>query len=283
FNNTTTDFFPTISITGEKCALNCKHCQGKILQTMNQATSAEELYRLCCRLKQKGAKGCLISGGCTIDGSVPIEDFIATIAKIKRDLEFVILVHTGLLSFDCAKQLKKAKVDCVLIDVIGKDDTIQQIYNLKATTLDYENSLLALENANLDFVPHVVVGLDYGKLGGEFEALKIIKKHTPAAVVIIGFMPIPRTQMAKTKPPKPIDIARTIATARILLPNIPLALGCMRAKGRQREEIDVLALKAGANAIAFPTQTTIDYAKKNSYKTFFSTFCCAQIYKDFDQ
>jgi hypothetical protein len=39
FSNTNRQF-PTISVTGVGCALNCKHCGGKVLQTMQQADTA---------------------------------------------------------------------------------------------------------------------------------------------------------------------------------------------------------------------------------------------------
>ena len=61
--------FPTVSVTGASCALNCKHCGGKVLETMHPALSPEELFDLCSRLKRVGAVGCLVSGGCLPDGS----------------------------------------------------------------------------------------------------------------------------------------------------------------------------------------------------------------------
>src|SRR5574342_232636 len=65
-----TNEFPTISVTGNACALNCKHCGGKVLETMHPALSPDELFELGNKLKQKGALGCLVSGGCLPDGSV---------------------------------------------------------------------------------------------------------------------------------------------------------------------------------------------------------------------
>ena len=39
---------------------------------------------------------------------------------------------------------------------------------------DYDRSLRALNDSGIPFVPHVLVGLHYGKLRGEFQALKMI-------------------------------------------------------------------------------------------------------------
>jgi uncharacterized radical SAM superfamily protein len=272
--------FPTISVTGRGCALKCKHCGGKVLETMYSATTPEELFDLCSKLKHEGALGCLISGGCLPNGSVPLENFVDVIGRVKRGLGLTIFVHTGVIDFSMAKRLKEAGVDAALIDIIGSDETIREIYNLKITTKDYENSLKALSEACIAFVPHVIVGLHYGRLKGELHALKVISKHKPSAVVIIAFMPIRGTEMEKVEPPKPMDIARVIATARLIFPKTPIVLGCMRPKGRHRVETDVLAVKAGVNAIAFPTEEAIKFIESQGYETTFSSFCCSQIYVD---
>jgi uncharacterized radical SAM superfamily protein len=272
--------FPTVSVTGTACALNCKHCGGKILQTMHPANTPEKLFELAVKLKQNGALGCLVSGGCLPDGSVPLKQFLPAIEKIKRELDLTVFVHTGIIDAATATALKKAGVDAALIDIIGSDETINRIYNLNVTTKDYAKSLKALQEAGLNFVPHVIVGLHDGKLKGELNALKIIASVKPSAIVVIAFMPIPGTAMAKVKPPQPADIAKVTATARLMFPRTPLALGCVRPKGKHRAETDVLALKAGVDAIAFPTEEAAKYAEKQGYKLSFSSYCCAQIYAD---
>ena len=272
--------FPTVSVTGNACTLNCKHCAGRVLETMHPADTPEKLLKLSTRLKQDGAKGVLISGGCLPDGSVPLQEFMPVIAKIKKDLGLTVFVHTGLVNAKTANALKEAGIDTALIDVIGSDETIREVYNLNTTTQDYADSLRALDEAGIVFVPHVITGLHHGELKGELCALKTIVKYRPSAIVIISFMPIHGTAMAKTKPPTPIAIARTAATARALFPQTPLVLGCMRPKGRHRAETDVLALKAGVDGVAFPSEEAIIYAEKQGYRTAYSSFCCAQIYKD---
>ncbi len=280
YHSSPTDF-PTISVTGKSCALKCKHCDGKVLNTMYSATTPEKLFKLCMQLKRKGASGCLISGGCLPDGSVPLGKFIDVIAKVKRELGLTVTVHTGVIDFNTAEKLRDAGVDAALIDVIGSDETIREIYRLNVTVKAYEDSLRALHEVGVAFVPHVIVGLHYGKLKGELHALKIISKYQPSALVIIAFMPIHGTEMEKVTPPKPIEIAKVIATARLMFPKTPLALGCMRPKGKHRIETDILALKAGVNAIAFPTEETIRFAEKQRGEIAFSSLCCSQVYSDF--
>lgn len=272
--------FPTISVTGKACALKCKHCGGLVLETMYSATTPEKLFELCAKLKNGGASGCLISGGCLPDGSVPLQSFVESIGKIKHELGLTVLVHSGVTNFAMAGKLRKAGVDSVLIDVIGSDETIREIYNLNVTVKSYENSLSALHRTCLSFVPHVIAGLHYGRLKGELRALQMISRYEPSALVIIAFMPFHQTEMEKIKPPKPYEIIKIIAAARVMFPQTPLVLGCMRPKGKHRVETDHLAIKAGVDAIAFPTEDAIRFAQHEGYEIFFSSLCCSQIYSD---
>jgi uncharacterized radical SAM superfamily protein len=272
--------FSTISVTGKSCALECRHCGGKVLNTMYAATTPEKLLELCTQLKRKGALGCLISGGCLPDGSVPLGKLIDAIQKVKSELGLTVIVHTGIVDFKMAERLRSAGVDAALIDVIGSDETIREIYRLNVTVKAYEDSLRALHKAGIAFVPHVIVGLHYGKLKGELHALKMVSKYQPSALVIIAFMPIRGTEMESVAPPKPMDIAKVVTVARLMFSKTPLALGCMRPKGKHRIETDILAIKAGANAIAFPTEEAIRFTEKQGYEIAFSSLCCSQIYTD---
>ena len=272
--------FPSISITGSLCALKCKHCNGRVLDTMVPSMTPEGLFDVCVKLKKNGAIGCLISGGCLPDGSVPVDKFIDSIAEIKRELGLTVVVHTGVIDLPTAKRLKAAGVDAALIDIIGSDETIREIYHLDVTVSDYEQSLQAFHESGIPFVPHVLVGLHYGKLKGELEALKMIAKYSPSAVITIAFMPIRGTSMENVNPPEPEDIARILASARLLLPETPIVLGCMRPKGEPRKKIDLLAVKAGVDAIAFPVEEAIQLAESLNLDISFSSLCCSQIFED---
>ena len=272
--------FPTISVTGRGCALRCKHCSGIVLNTMYPATTPDALYELCVKLKKRGALGCLISGGCLPNGAVPLEGFVDSIARVKRELGFTVFVHTGVIDVPTAKALKTAGVDAALLDIIGSDETIRDIYKLDVSVKDYRDSLQALHEAGIAFVPHVIVGLHYGKLKGEFDALQMISEYKPSALVIIAFMPIRGTEMEDVEPPRPVDIARVIASARAIFPETPLVLGCMRPRGTDRSETEILAMKAGIDAIAFPTEEAVRFAECQGYKASFSPLCCSQIYLD---
>ena len=247
---------------------------------MVSALTPEELFEVCAHLKKRGAVGCLISGGCLPDGSVPVDKFLGAISKIKQELGLTVVVHTGVVSLETAKQMKAAGVDAALIDIIGSDETIREIYHLDVTVADYEQSLKNFAAVGIPFVPHVLVGLHYGELKGELKALKLIAKYSPSAVIAIAFMPIHGTPMETVSPPKPVDVARFIASARLMLPDIPIVLGCMRPKGTQRIIIDKLAVLAGVSAVAFPDEEAIQLAESLNLEILFSSLCCSQVFED---
>ncbi len=272
--------FPSISVTGAFCGLKCKHCGGKVLNTMLPALTPKRLVEVCNDVKVKGGLGCLISGGCLPDGSVPLERFLGAIAEVKRTLDLTLVVHTGIIDLHFARKLRDAGVDAALIDIIGSDETIREIYQLEVSVNDYDKSLHALHESGIPFVPHVLVGLHYGRLNGELEALKMIRKYSPSAVIVIALMPIHGTAMETTTPPTPVDVAKVLVGARFMLPKTPIVLGCMRQKGEYKAEIDVLAVKAGVTAIAFPAEQAIKLAESMQVKTSFSPVCCSQIFSD---
>jgi len=272
--------FPSISVTGSFCALKCKHCGGKVLNTMLPALTPQRLMEVCKEVKAKGGLGCLLSGGCLPDGSIPLEKFVDAIMVVKKTLGLTLVVHTGVIDLPIAERLRDAGVDAALIDIMGSDETIQEIYQLKVSVADYDKSLRALHESGIPFVPHVLVGLHYGKLKGELEALQMIAKYSPSAVIVIALMPIHGTLMETVAPPTPIDVAKVLVASRLMLPKTPLVLGCMRPKGKHKAETDVLAVKAGVNAIAFPAEQATQLAESMRMETSFSSLCCSQIFED---
>jgi len=247
---------------------------------MYPATTPKRLVTLCKKLKEEGAVGCLISGGCLPDGLVPLGKFANAIAQIKKELGLITVVHTGIIDRESAEKLKKSGADAALIDVIGDDDTIHEIYRLNARVADYEQSLANLSNAGIPIVPHVLVGLHYGELKGELQALEMIQKYKPSALIIISFMPIHGTEMEKIAPPRVIDVGKIMLIARLIMPKTPLVLGCMRAKDGHKNASEKLALRAGVNAMAFPSDATIKLAAQMGCQVSFSSTCCSQIYAD---
>jgi uncharacterized radical SAM superfamily protein len=275
--------FPSISLTGTSCQLNCEHCKGKLLETMIPATTPEKLYNVGKQIADKGGHGCLISGGSELNGSITIEQFLPTIKRIKEELDLNVVVHTGFVRPEIAKGLGEAGIDGAMLDIIGSDETLRSVYHLDRTVEELDRSLTLLEENNIPVIPHIVVGLHYGEMKGEQEALSILSKHKSEAVVVVAFMPLDQTPMGNVVPCTPEDIARVVLASRLILPDTPILLGCARPKGDHKSETDVLSIKAGVNGMAYPSQEGYEYSVEMGLKVDYSEECCSLIYRDIER
>ena len=268
--------FPAISVTGRNCELNCQHCGGHFLKQMKSITQPKKLVAFCHQLEQNHGKGCLISGGCTTEGQLPLKPFLPAFAEIKRSTNLILNVHTGLLTSSEAQALGKTGIDCASIDVVGDNGTLHQVYGLiNQSTQDYARTLEALKNSRIPVAPHICVGLHHGRLLGELAALQLISSTIqPASIVIIALMPTKGTRMESVSPPSNLDIARVCALTRLIFPRCKISLGCMRPRGMARHQMEKLAVRAGINRLVLPTNTTVEYLKRNLYTTQVEEACC---------
>ena len=269
--------FPSISVTGKGCALSCEHCNAELLDPMIPATTPDALWRVLNDIKEKGGSGCLISGGATPKGDTPLMNFIPTIKRGKEDLDLDIVVHTGVVYPETAKALGDAGIDGAMFDIIGSDKTLRQIYHMDESVDIFDESMSHLEDFGVPYMPHIIAGLHYGELIGEEAAIKMIAKHEPNSVVVVAFMPLERTPMHDVTPASPMDIARVILATRLAIPEKPLILGCARPLGAHRRETDKLAIDAGVNGIAYPSDEGYEYAEEKGFKLSFADQCCSLI------
>jgi uncharacterized radical SAM superfamily protein len=265
--------FVTISVTGKECALKCEHCQMKLLATMLHCLTPSELLSKAENLHTNGCRGILLSGGADSEGAVPLDPFLNVIGIIKS-WGLKVIVHTGLAKEDTIIGLKEAGVDQVLFDVIGDPQTIREVYHLEKEPEDYYNLLNLCLKYGLEAAPHIVIGLHFGKLRGEIDALKMISGMHVKRIVLVVITPLAGTPMAKIVPPSVEDCARLIAVTRLTNPESDLCLGCARPAGNQRHLLEQYALNAGVNGIAYPSPETIILAKEMGLEVQFSDQCC---------
>ena len=266
-----------VSLTGADCALKCAHCGGHILKNMQSARTPEALKVAAQRLAAKGGRSLLISGGADRQGRVPLLKFIRTIKEIRAELGLKVLIHTGLVSSEQAEALAEAEVDLAMLDIIGDPQTIEEVYHLKTGVAAYEQSLKYLTDRFIPTAPHVVMGLHFGEIRGEAEALKMIARYPIKTLVLVGFRPLPGTAMAKSVPPTPEAMGELFALARRLFPKIPVVLGCERPLGPHRRRTECLALEAGLDGIAYPSDQVIRLAGEKNLKLSFHSGCCGLI------
>jgi uncharacterized radical SAM superfamily protein len=268
--------FAAISVTGSHCDLRCGHCKGKLLESMIPAEDPQTFLQMVAQLRSRGALGVLVSGGANRKGEVPLERFIPTIKTIKeRDPQLKILCHTGLIQKDIAKALKEAKIDQILIDVIGDDDTIREVYHLNKRVEDYEETLWMLREMGHRLAPHIIIGHHFGELRGEWRALEMVTRVGVETIVLVIFKTLNASEKNHFKVPKPEETSKVSAIARILNPDIPLRLGCIRPAHPWKAEMERGFIDSGVNTIAHPLQGMIEYAKEIGLKIKFVEMCCS--------
>lgn len=265
--------FVDVSLTGRACALQCEHCRGRLLETMRPATTPAALRALADELTSKGCQGVLLSGGSDSEGQVPLRGYLEAIAYLKeRGLR--VIVHSGLLDEATARGLKAAGVDQVLLDVIGDEETIRQVYHLDKTPGDYAAALALLKEVGLPIAPHIVIGLHFGQIRGELEALRQITAAEAEAIVLVVLNPLGRTPMGEFPPPPAEAVGKMVALARLLNPRTPLALGCARPT-LTKTAMERLAIAAGVNTVAYPGEEAIAYARSLGLAVEFAEMCCS--------
>ncbi|MFH1821973.1 MAG: radical SAM protein [Methanobacteriota archaeon] len=267
--------FPTISITGDACALCCKHCGRHYLKNMISCTTPETLHEECLKLSSNGVKGVLLSGGYNSEGYVPFEPFLDAIEQVKRKTGLFISTHTGLVPEWLAREMGRAGIDLADFDLIGDNDTIELVLGLDRTVEDYRQSMKALKRSIPYVVPHICVGLHAGELRGEFRALGMASEIEPELLVLLVLTPTLGTEFERLTSPSEEDFKRVAVEARFRFPNTQLALGCMRPRDSKRFEIELASLQAGFDRIELPSDRTVKAALGMGFNVRKLHACCA--------
>jgi lipoyl synthase len=254
--------FPAFSITGAGCALNCDHCQKKILEPMIPTIKPQLLdNKVRDLIMLQNLQGFLLSGGSDKNNEINYERFYPVIEGLKRDFPYLkIAIHTALLDYAGAKRMESAGVDTAMTDIIGAQETINQVYHLNRPVADFEETLSSLTATKMDIVPHIVIGLHYGKILGEENALEIVAKYPVNSLVLVVIMPFYAKENT-FQTPDPKDIGEFFLKARKKMGDRKVLLGCARPPGKHKIITDAYAIMAGLDGIAYPADGAVSVAK----------------------
>ncbi|MCQ5340691.1 MAG: hypothetical protein NO483_03150 [Candidatus Methanomethylicia archaeon] len=238
----------TISITGGYCELMCNHCKGKYLKNMKWIKDSKDLLDELIIAKEKGYNYILISGGFDKKGRLPIFKFLDVIKEGKIRTGIFIELHSGLIKeFDKLNGI----IDAVLIDVIGSQETIDNYIKGDWLKEDYEYCMKLAKQYIPIVAAHVLIGVDNGKIKGEYEAIDMAIR---ANVDVLSILTL-------------IDNFSDIDGIKDIMmyarENFKghLTLGCMRLKGKYRPIIEKIAVDLQYDGIANPLYETLKYAK----------------------
>ena len=268
--------FPAFSITAGGCALMCDHCEARILEPMIPAIKPADLDRKVRQLvATENLQGFLLSGGSNKRNEIRYSRFYPVIEQLKRDFPHLrIAIHTALTDEAGAREMEAAGVDVAMLDIIGAQETIRDVYHLDRPVDDFESTLAALCSTSMQISPHIVIGLHYGRILGEENALDILSRHDTKALVLVVIMPF-YAKPGTFATPDTAEVGRIFLEARRRLPERQVLLGCARPPGMHKRVTDAYAVMAGLDGIAFPADGAVAVAGMTGRPFHQAHACCS--------
>lgn len=263
--------FPSVSITGDSCLLDCIHCNKVYLSHMQSANRPEKFVDLCRELKEKGAKGILVSGGCDREaGLLNLEKFLPALKEVHA-LGLIIKLHTGLADERMAGLIADSGIEIASQEIVGDQRSVKEIFGLDLDVREYFETFRRLGDAGvLHLCPHLCVGLHRGEMLGELRALEMMKEtFVPSTLAIIAFRPTKGTVLEDARAPTGEDMATVVKRARELFPDTKLILGAMRPRSSTRNDpnkdvrisLERAALENGIDGIEIPSNEIMRMAR----------------------
>lgn len=177
------------------------------------------------------------------------EDFdkVVDMVKAVNQLDMEVCCTLGMLTEDQAKRLRNAGLYAYNHNV----DTSEDYYKEVISTRDYDDRLKTLENvrnADITVCSGGIIGMGESAedRAGMLETLANLEKH-PESVPINALVPVEGTPMEEHEPVTAWEMARMIATARIVLPETVVRLSAGRTE--MSLEGQALCFMAGASSI----------------------------------
>ncbi len=230
-----------VSVSGEKCSLDCAHCRGHFLKTMK--TLPEVLGK-----SSDKANSFLVSGGCDREGRVflPPEDDLPRLAS-KGRLNF----HVTLIDDEQLAEIIPW-AHTVSQDLHGDDRVIREVLGLEKSFADYSASYKRLWS-RARVIPHILIGLGGEEFTGEKRVVKLLENYPPPAVIFLVYLPLVKSPLTPQKPPPLDKVIDFLGWAKSRLEGVPLVMGCMRPGGKYRTELDCQVLDLGFSGLVQPS------------------------------
>jgi len=263
--------FPSLSVTGHHCALRCKHCNARYLQHMIPILSPEALIEFAKRNEGK-IKGFLLSGGSTPEGKVPLRRFVGAVRWIVENTSLLVNIHTGIIDDEDIEYLEEMSPHHISFDVIGSTETIREVLGIPRTREDYFHALDLLEDSSLHYSPHIIAGLHFGKVLGEYaivDKLKNLRRYH--SLVLLTLIPTKGTPMENVS----VDREAVVEFFEYALENIPpekVVLGCMRP--RNFHDLENLCLSYSCRGMVLPSLRTIKKMREIGIPVETRDTCC---------
>lgn len=257
--------FPAVSVTGEGCDLMCEHCKGSHLKGMSAADTVPKMMHIIDGIIASGGEGLLISGGCDINGAVPViiaEDAV----RYASENGLKVNVHAGFAEKEDIRRLRDAGASAFSADVHQDPAIIGGVLHLNVPSGAYADLLDVMTSLHAVTVPHLTAGFGAADLTGSAE---LVKSKGFGEVVLLALVP---TKGTVTEDRLISEDAIVDAAEMLLRMGFSVILGCMRP--RIHRDLEIRCIEAGVRRIANPSRRTLEWAAGKGMRIIGKRTCC---------
>lgn len=239
-----------LSIKTGACPEDCGYCSQsghyKTHVEKEKLMSVEQVLQQAREAKEGGARRFCMGAAWRCPPDKVLPEIKAMIEGVKS-LGLETCMTLGMLNSEQAKSLKESGLDFYNHNI----DTSPAYYEKVITTRKFSDRLDTINN-----VREAGIGVCCGGIMGlgesredRVEFLKVLANMPipPESVPINSLIPVEGTPLANAKPIEGIELVRTIATARILMPASTIRLSAGRTK--MTDELQALCYFAGASSV----------------------------------
>jgi biotin synthase len=243
-----------LSIKTGGCSEDCAYCaQSARYQTgvaNEKLMETAQVLEVARAAKQRGATrfcmGAAWKG--VVEDTAQFRSVLRTVSEVSK-LGMEVCVTLGHLSDDAARQLKAAGVTAYNHNI----DTSPEFYRQIVTTHTFDDRLRtirAVQQAGMQVCCGGIIGMGESELD-RLKMLEVLAGFDPPpeSVPINCLAPIAGTPLQDRPPVDVLELARLIATTRIVMPRSKIRLSAGRT--RLSREAQALCLFAGANSIFY--------------------------------
>jgi biotin synthase len=248
---TTVQFCTLANIKSGNCPEDCSYCPQSARYNTGietwQLPSVDEIRAQAHAAKATGSTRLCMGAAWREVRDGKDFDHVLDLVRLVRDEGMEACVTLGMLSPEQALRLKDAGLTAYNHNI----DTSPEYYSSIITTRCFEDRLRTIENvrqAGVQVCSGGIIGLgETVEDRAKFIAVLAGMDPHPESVPINALVPVEGTPLAEQPIVDPIDLVRTIAVARITMPQATVRLSAGRTQ--LSDEAQALCFMAGANSI----------------------------------